>query len=82
MVPKEHKSGDCIQGNSPSLPEGNLEADWQGGTELAAVPKHQLGGEETGRKAMIGGRKEMLWGRMLGGGVGGRCKRERTYVCV
>lgn len=57
-----------------------MKADQQGGTESAAIWKRQLGSEETGRKAMTGGRKEVLWGRTLGGAVGRRCKRERVYV--
>ena len=57
-----------------------MKADQQGGTESAAICKRQLGSEETGRKAMIGGRKEVLWSRTLGRAVGRRRKREGVYV--
>lgn len=57
-----------------------MKADQQAGTESAAIPKRQLGREETGRRAMIGGRKEVLWGWMLGGAVGRRRKRQGIYV--
>ena len=57
-----------------------MKADQQGGTESAAIPKRQLGREETGRRAMIGGRKDVLWGWMLGGAAGRRREREGIYV--